>query len=268
MAEIENLQIVGGAIYTVGNQDIIADDWEAGKAYIKDRSYAIKDHKLYQCAVSHTSVEPFDPTKWTEKTVAEALGTAGSANMIECTLAEYTAWKAGGQLINETVYVITDAPNLNATAQDISYDGGADTVWDKVESLGASDIAFDSSTLPYTAGNVQSAIGTLSTFAREDVSTQIANGYANLTDVTAELFRIGNVGILQIRCHCTGTISSGTVTLTTSIKSDANYSFRGALGCIDSKSGFMEYNNKTFLIRCPASTTNYLVGAIVFAIGF
>lgn len=134
MAEIENLQIVGGAIYTVGNQDIIADDWEAGKAYIKDRSYAIKDHKLYQCAVSHTSVEPFDPTKWTEKTVAEALGTAGSANMIECTLAEYTAWKAGGQLINETVYVITDAPNLNATAQDISYDGGADTVWDKVES--------------------------------------------------------------------------------------------------------------------------------------
>lgn len=135
MAEIENLQIVGGAIYTVGNQDIIADDWEAGKAYIKDRSYAIKDHKLYQCAVSHTSVEPFDPTKWTEKTVAEALGTAGSANMIECTLAEYTAWKAGGQLINETVYVITDAPNLNATAQDISYDGGADTVWDKVEAV-------------------------------------------------------------------------------------------------------------------------------------
>lgn len=135
MAEIENLQIVGGAIYTVGNQDIIADDWEAGKAYIKDRSYAIKDHKLYQCAVSHTSVEPFDPTKWTEKTVAEALGTAGSANMIECTLAEYTAWKAGGQLINETVYVITDAPNLNATAQEISYDGGADTVWDKVEEI-------------------------------------------------------------------------------------------------------------------------------------
>lgn len=135
MAEIENLQIVGGAIYTVGNQDIIADDWEAGKAYIKDRSYAIKDHKLYQCAVSHTSVEPFDPTKWTEKTVAEALGTAGSANMIECTLAEYTAWKAGGQLINETVYVITDAPNLNATAQDISYDGGADTVYDEVETL-------------------------------------------------------------------------------------------------------------------------------------
>lgn len=187
---------------------------------------------------------------------------------VEMTLAEYTALGGDYSGYENTNIIITDAPNLNATAQDISYDGGADTVWDKVESLGASDIAFDSSTLPYTAGNVQSAIGTLSTFAREDVSTQIANGYANLTDVTAELFRIGNVGILQIRCHCTGTISSGTVTLTTSIKSDANYSFRGALGCIDSKSGFMEYNNKTFLIRCPASTTNYLVGAIVFAIGF
>lgn len=139
MAEIENLQIVGGAIYTVGNQDIIADDWEAGKAYIKDRSYAIKDHKLYQCAVSHTSVEPFDPTKWTEKTVAEALGTAGSANMIECTLAEYTAWKAGGQLINETVYVITDAPNLNATAQDISYDGGVTSTYDIIHGLITTD---------------------------------------------------------------------------------------------------------------------------------
>ena len=52
---------------------------------------------------------------------------------MECTQAQYDAWKQSGQLKPSTLYVITDAPNLNATAQDISYDGGADTVWDKVE---------------------------------------------------------------------------------------------------------------------------------------
>lgn len=52
---------------------------------------------------------------------------------MECTQAQYDAWKQSGQLKTNTLYVITDAPNLNATAQDISYDGGADTVWDKVE---------------------------------------------------------------------------------------------------------------------------------------
>ena len=134
MSEIENLKIGnGGMLHIVGNEDIIANEWEAGQVYIENRSYVIREHKLLMCNTTHTSVEPFDPDKWTEKNIGEALGTAGSANMIECTLAEYTAWKAGGQLINETVYVITDAPNLNATAQEISYDGGADTVWDKVE---------------------------------------------------------------------------------------------------------------------------------------
>lgn len=54
---------------------------------------------------------------------------------MECNQAQYDAWKQSGQLKPNTLYVITDAPNLNATAQDISYDGGADTVWDKVESL-------------------------------------------------------------------------------------------------------------------------------------
>ena len=136
MSEIENLKIGnGGTLHIVGNEDIIANEWEAGQVYIENRSYVIREHKLLMCNTTHTSVEPFDPDKWTEKNIGEALGTAGSANMIECTLAEYNAWKAGGQLINETVYVITDAPNLNATAQDISYDGGADTVWDKVEAV-------------------------------------------------------------------------------------------------------------------------------------
>lgn len=54
---------------------------------------------------------------------------------MECTQAQYDAWKQSGQLKTNTLYVITDAPNLNATAQDISYDGSTDTVWDKVEAV-------------------------------------------------------------------------------------------------------------------------------------
>lgn len=74
MAEIEDLKIVGGSTYTVGNQDIIANAWEAGHTYIKNRSYVIREHRLYVCNVTHTSVEPFDTTKWTEITIGDAIG--------------------------------------------------------------------------------------------------------------------------------------------------------------------------------------------------
>lgn len=52
---------------------------------------------------------------------------------VKMTLAEYEALGGDYSGYENTNIIITDAPNLNATAQDISYDGGADTVWDKVE---------------------------------------------------------------------------------------------------------------------------------------
>lgn len=55
--------------------------------------------------------------------------------VIEVTQAEYDQLVLDGDLQPLTTYVITDAPNLNATAKDISYEGSTDTVWDKVESL-------------------------------------------------------------------------------------------------------------------------------------
>lgn len=73
MAEIEDLKIVGGSTYTVGNQDIVANEWEAGKTYVKNKSYVIREHRLYVCNVTHTSVEPFDATKWTEITIGDAI---------------------------------------------------------------------------------------------------------------------------------------------------------------------------------------------------
>ena len=54
---------------------------------------------------------------------------------VEMTLAEYEALGGDYSGYENTNIIITDAPNLNATAQEISYDGGADTVWDKVEAV-------------------------------------------------------------------------------------------------------------------------------------
>ena len=80
MAEIENLKIGNGTLHIVGNQDIVADSWEAGKTYVADRSYVIREHILYVCNTTHTSVEPFDPTKWTATTIGEALGSGTITN--------------------------------------------------------------------------------------------------------------------------------------------------------------------------------------------
>ena len=53
--------------------------------------------------------------------------------VIEVTQAEYDQLVLDGDLQPLTTYVITDAPNLNATAQDLSYDGGATSVHDMLE---------------------------------------------------------------------------------------------------------------------------------------
>lgn len=73
MSEIENLKIYGGATYTVGNQDIVANEWEASKTYVKGKSYVTYEHGLYVCNTTHTSVSPIDLTKWTAITVGEAI---------------------------------------------------------------------------------------------------------------------------------------------------------------------------------------------------
>lgn len=77
MAEIENLKIgANGTIHIVGNENIITEEWEASKTYVKDKSYVIREHKLYVCNITHTSTSSFDPTKWTEITVIGAIDNA------------------------------------------------------------------------------------------------------------------------------------------------------------------------------------------------
>lgn len=84
---------------------------------------------------------------------------AGGGNVKECTLAQYNTWKANGQLVPNTTYNIIDAPNLNETAKEISYDGSTDTVWDKVEGLGVARSITPTSTKGTFSACYQSVIG-------------------------------------------------------------------------------------------------------------
>ena len=54
--------------------------------------------------------------------------------VIEVTQAEYDQLVLDGDLQPLTTYIITDAPNLNATSEDLSYDGGATSTHDVIAS--------------------------------------------------------------------------------------------------------------------------------------
>lgn len=94
-------------------------------------------------------------------------GSSGSSNTIECTQAQYNAWKQAGTLQHDTVYILTDAANLNGTADDLSYDGGSDSTKDVIDTLQKAlsyttilDESFTSSTTySYTGKSVTCPIG-------------------------------------------------------------------------------------------------------------
>ena len=118
----------------------------------------------------------WDGTKWTNGTVSTVgsiddlndVDTTGKAEgdslrydsgsgewvakpiVIEVTQAEYDQLVLDGDLQPLTTYVITDAPNLNATAQNLSYDGGVDSVWDILNPT-----AYDTTGLSYTGVTLQ-----------------------------------------------------------------------------------------------------------------
>ena len=114
MSEIENLKIYGGATYTVGNQDIIANEWEAGVTYVKGKSYVIREHKLYVCNVTHTSVEPFDVTKWTEITVGEAIAanTTAIGDLSQLTTTDKSSLVGAVNEVNGNTYTKTETDTI------------------------------------------------------------------------------------------------------------------------------------------------------------
>ena len=85
--------LVNGTVSTVGNLDDLSDVDTTGKA--------VGDSLRY------------DGAEWIAQPCTVAL-----------TQAEYDALQLSGDLVPNTHYVITDAPNLNPTASDIEYSGG------------------------------------------------------------------------------------------------------------------------------------------------
>ena len=65
-------------------------------------------------------------------------GGGNGTDIFEVTQAEYDALKQAGTLVHNALYVISDAPNLNATASDIEYSSGV-TVKQKID--GKADIS-------------------------------------------------------------------------------------------------------------------------------
>ena len=81
--------------------------------------------------------------------------------VIEVTQAEYDQLVLDGDLQPLTTYVITDAPNLNATAQNLSYDGGVTSTYDVIEDklTNTKLLASEQNTITPSSGSSWSAGG-------------------------------------------------------------------------------------------------------------
>lgn len=106
--------LVNGTVSTVGNLDDLSDVDTTGKATGDSLRY--------------------DGAEWIAQPTTVAL-----------TQAEYDALQLSGDLVPNTHYVITDAPNLNPTASDIEY-SGAVTVYDQL-AINTEQIKFINATI-------------------------------------------------------------------------------------------------------------------------
>ena len=88
---------------------------------------------------------------------------------VALTQAEYDALALSGDLVPNTHYVITDAPNLNETASDIEYSGGV-TVKQAIDNVNYQYVVIDLSSLSTTADTAQN-LGTLATLTSNKVTS-------------------------------------------------------------------------------------------------
>ena len=92
-------------------------------------------------------------------------GGGNGTDIFEVTQTEYNALKQAGTLVHNALYVITDAPNLNATASDIEYSSGV-TVKQAIDSKA------DTSDIPTVNDFIK---------VRKVSTTSNANGFVNIT---------------------------------------------------------------------------------------
>ena len=152
-------------------------------------------------------------------------GGGNGTDIFEVTQAEYDALVQAGTLVHNALYVITDAPNLNETAKQISYDGGTDTVWDKVEGvLAGYEMIEYSDTMPTT---------------QTSKLVTIANGVDFGYIVSAMVYRSSDT---RWEILPNGTSFDGTAHFTAFKRDNGEFVFRPY---IDSASGVTNYGGAT-----------------------
>ena len=80
-------------------------------------------------------------------------GGGNGTDIFEVTQSEYNALKQAGTLVHNALYVITDAPNLNATASDIEYSSGV-TVKQAIDSVVESGSNANGNYIKYADGTM------------------------------------------------------------------------------------------------------------------
>ena len=128
-------------------------------------------------------------------------GGGNGTDIFEVTQAQYNALKTAGTLVRDALYVLTDAPNLNATSEDLSYDGGATSTHDVIASK-ADKTSFAKKTYTTTTAiNIGANTIDTQTIAINDANFGIVVGFAitNNTDVmSVNAINIGNYNKIEI----------------------------------------------------------------------
>ena len=116
---------------------------------------------------------------------------------VELTQAEYDQLVADDEVLPNVDYYITDAPSMQGSSKDLSYDGGTDSVYDVVEAISSADFTFTPAS-GVTASSVTACKNDkLCIFSAEIRFTGNANAWTVLgnVDVTPAVNHVVTAGV-------------------------------------------------------------------------
>ena len=129
----------------------------------------------------------------------------------------------------------------------------------------AEQLPIESGSATNTKDYIDTAISALENYSLTDYSTNIASNWNVITSSGCYAMKIGNVGIITVRIKTSASISSGSLTLST-LPFASPREIWGSLSSLDNKCCFIQLNGKVLLIRCSASSDNFLAGQVVVPI--
>lgn len=210
---VTKLNNIATAIQTSGTTSlyVIADAFDSTATYdVGD--YVIYNSSLYKCTTAVSVAGAFDPSDWEVVQVMDEIpdNLAGAIAMTQAqwdAIVDKTAWRNAHK---NSYLVLTDAPNLNATANDLSM--GSAPYDDGTVGKAITDNSSDISTLQTTVNSkANKAVTAISISPQTGVST-ILNGGSN---------RIGNMVIICHNIRLDSAVNSGD--RIASISLSANY---------------------------------------------